>query len=74
MKGFFMSAKPMWALPCQNALDLYHGGLFQGPGVNLEAKGRSGIEPPNFQARRCGFLLENSPVFQYGTFIIITVS
>lgn len=74
MKCFFMSAKPMWALPWGNALELYHGILFHGPGVNLGAKGRFGIEPPDFQASRCGFLLENSPVFQYGTFVIITAS
>ena len=44
MKCFFMSAKPMWALPWGNALELYHGILFHGPGVNLGAKGRFGIE------------------------------
>ena len=74
MKCFFMSAKPMWALPWGSALELYHGVLFHGPGVNLGAKGRFGIEPPDFQARRCGFLLENSPVFQYRTLVIITAS
>ena len=71
-----MSAKPMWAipLPLGNALELFHGVLFQGPGVNSGAKGRSSIEPPYFQASGCGFLLENSPVFQHGTFLLITKS